>query len=305
MVGEFSFQVGQEVEAKSFLKGYRGAWFRCKVEETAILYGRTRYRLNYVDFPDENMHWTQEFQVNPQTRRSAEKILERMIRPLPPAVVRKHTFDSGDYKKSTDIVVVTDTWKVGDLVDWWCNDCWWIATITKMIDSQTVEVSLPKSPMGEEGVYPAHLNALRPSFVWTEKHNWCTPTSQVLSSEGLQLSSAKIEVLNIKKQIGSSAIEESKVGNGECRLTTFEKEFETIADEKKAEQKSLPAWKELRSFVKGYVSIICEETSMPESSGKLHNDDVSSEKRLQREIEGSQELRLSSQKKRKVEILDS
>jgi Agenet domain len=33
---QFPFEFGDEVELKSFIKGYRGAWFRCKVSSHLI-----------------------------------------------------------------------------------------------------------------------------------------------------------------------------------------------------------------------------------------------------------------------------
>jgi hypothetical protein len=45
------------------------------------------------------------------------------------------------FSKSELIASVYDTWKVGDLVEWLCKDCYWTATIVRLISEDVVEVN--------------------------------------------------------------------------------------------------------------------------------------------------------------------
>ncbi|KAK8592032.1 hypothetical protein V6N13_062622 [Hibiscus sabdariffa] len=49
------FEVGQLVETRSFLHGFRGAWFRCKIKEISWKNKELGHSLEYVDFPDERI----------------------------------------------------------------------------------------------------------------------------------------------------------------------------------------------------------------------------------------------------------
>lgn len=42
------FEAGQEVECRSFIPGYRGAWFRCKVTITVNSTGKYPLVINFV-----------------------------------------------------------------------------------------------------------------------------------------------------------------------------------------------------------------------------------------------------------------
>ncbi|WJX43449.1 hypothetical protein P8452_30549 [Trifolium repens] len=52
---DLPFQVGDLIEAKSFLNGYRGAWFRCKITKIGKREGVMSYLLEYPDYPDQSM----------------------------------------------------------------------------------------------------------------------------------------------------------------------------------------------------------------------------------------------------------
>ncbi|KAK8504272.1 hypothetical protein V6N12_044811 [Hibiscus sabdariffa] len=56
------FEVGQLVETRSFLHGFRGAWFRCKIKEISWKNKELGHSLEYVDFPDEKIRWTKLYQ---------------------------------------------------------------------------------------------------------------------------------------------------------------------------------------------------------------------------------------------------
>ncbi len=38
------------------------------------------------------------------------------------------------------VVVVSDAWKVGDLVDWWKDGCYWSGKITKVLGHKKLKV---------------------------------------------------------------------------------------------------------------------------------------------------------------------
>uniref|UniRef100_A0A2P2K9M5 Uncharacterized protein LOC105129476 isoform X3 n=1 Tax=Rhizophora mucronata TaxID=61149 RepID=A0A2P2K9M5_RHIMU len=56
------FKVGQLVEVRSFLTGYRGAWFHCKILEIRQRKSGLECSLEYYDFPDEMCWWLNIFQ---------------------------------------------------------------------------------------------------------------------------------------------------------------------------------------------------------------------------------------------------
>lgn len=39
------------------------------------------------------------------------------------------------------IVVITGSWSVGDLVDWWTDDCYWSGKLTKLLGDGKAEVT--------------------------------------------------------------------------------------------------------------------------------------------------------------------
>lgn len=60
-----------------------------------------------------------------------------MLRPQPPPHVNERVLPDVNYD---GILVVSNVWEAGDLVDWWCNDVWWEAEIIEVLGSKTVEV---------------------------------------------------------------------------------------------------------------------------------------------------------------------
>lgn len=62
-----------------------------------------------------------------------------MLRPSFPTIVReseKHDINS------EVIVIVDDAWKVGDLVDWFTDGCFWSGEVTKILGKDKVQVTL-------------------------------------------------------------------------------------------------------------------------------------------------------------------
>ncbi|KAE8709199.1 Aproteint domain-containing protein [Hibiscus syriacus] len=164
------FEVGQLVETRSFLHGYRGAWFRCKIKEIGRKNKELGHALEYVDFPDEKIRWTKLYQCS----KSKDKKRTLMVRPRFPFVYREHQMLDVNIISET-VVIVNDVWKVGDLVDWWTDNCFWTGRITEKLDDENVKVELLPPPEGEGSLYDASCKDLRPSLEWSVDKGWKFP----------------------------------------------------------------------------------------------------------------------------------
>ncbi|XP_061991436.1 uncharacterized protein LOC133709643 isoform X1 [Rosa rugosa] len=174
------FKVGEDIEWSSFMKGYRGAWFRCKIKDIGWRNGQLSCALFYYDFPDEKSKWEKIYQSNPadSKRTRKEKIL-MMRPPFPPMYNESKRPDVNTI--SEVVVIVSDVWKVGDLVDWWKDDCYWSGKVAEVLGDEKVKVELPRPPVGEgvEGeTYEASCNDLRASLNWSLEGGWTVPTSK-------------------------------------------------------------------------------------------------------------------------------
>lgn len=74
----------------------------------------------------------------PQYRRSNDK-RQLMVRPCFPPIHRQSQLPE---TISEVVVVVNDVWKVGDLVDWWSDDCYWSGRLTKALENDKFKVLL-------------------------------------------------------------------------------------------------------------------------------------------------------------------
>ncbi|KAI3925395.1 hypothetical protein MKW92_023534 [Papaver armeniacum] len=175
----FNFKVGQQVEAKSFEEGYRGAWFRCKIKGSKKGKEPT-VALDYVDYNDYKNYWINFYEYH---QFSAEKYSDSenrhlMLRPSYPQIY--HQSQMPDTCEVLETVGIVDgTWEVGDMVDWFRKGCYWSAQITKVLDEKNVEIQLPEPPMGEGETYKALCKDLRPSLDWTPKLGWTLPILEV------------------------------------------------------------------------------------------------------------------------------
>ncbi|PIA36503.1 hypothetical protein AQUCO_03400419v1 [Aquilegia coerulea] len=125
------FEIGQLAESKTFENGFRGAWFRCKIKKMNKKKGLQHY-LEFFDFPDEKAHWTKVFQ-----KREAERDMHLMVRPSFPSIYRESQMQ--DTRATSDVIaIVDDVWKVGDLVDWWFDSCYWCGRITHLLGEDKV-----------------------------------------------------------------------------------------------------------------------------------------------------------------------
>ncbi|KAL8104960.1 uncharacterized protein LOC141678126 [Apium graveolens] len=174
------FKVGQLAEAKSFTKGYRGAWFRCMIHEIVVKNGNIWHALEYIDFPDEKtkVKRSKLYQVSVWYKtKGKEKEKQLMVRPQYPC-----TYDEINLPPVDGITKVNvgtdDVWKVGDLVDWLTDGCFWTGRLTQVFNDGNAEVTLILPPVGEGGVYKVSCKDLRPSLDWSPEYGWRAPSLQ-------------------------------------------------------------------------------------------------------------------------------
>ncbi|KAL2463717.1 Agenet domain-containing protein [Forsythia ovata] len=171
------FTVGEEAEARTFEKGYRGAWFRCKIREIRRRKRDVEYLLEYFDFPEEKLGPMKPYQVPvPYGGMPKNKQRMLMVRPPYPPIYREsqmpHASDISEVA-----VIVNDAWKVGDLVDWLTDDCYWSGRIKQLLGDDKAMINFPKPPLGEgTSDEEALLKDLRPSLDWSPEYGWIVPT---------------------------------------------------------------------------------------------------------------------------------
>ncbi|XP_022764343.1 uncharacterized protein LOC111309594 [Durio zibethinus] len=195
------FEVGQLVETRSFLAGYRGAWFRCKIKEIGRRNKELGHALEYIDFPDESsvaatfpcpslshasfqlggFLWILQCLLsvpgnqknwsfgNIGNSKDGKRTL--MVRPCFPPVYRENQMPDVN-TISEVIVIINDVWKVGDLVDWWIDNCFWSGRITEKLGDEKVKIELPPPPVGEGSSYEVLCKDLRPSLDWSVSEGW-------------------------------------------------------------------------------------------------------------------------------------
>ncbi|XP_019702980.1 uncharacterized protein [Elaeis guineensis] len=175
---ELPFEAGQEAESKCFIEGFRGAWFRCKITKIGSRKGHIGYYLEFFDFPDERITWTRLYQKSPQPIKSGgESKMELMVRPTFPPIYRENQLPDSNLKADV-VAIVNDTWKVGDLVDWWYDSCYWSGRITQLLGDDKVLVELLEPPLGEGRSYVSSCKDLRPSLDWSPENGWMVPISR-------------------------------------------------------------------------------------------------------------------------------
>ncbi|KAH7522156.1 hypothetical protein FEM48_Zijuj07G0108400 [Ziziphus jujuba var. spinosa] len=156
------FEVGDEVESRSFIQGFRGAWFRCKIHDIGWRLNQLAHKLEYADFPDESI-----------SSRSRKTKLPLMVRPSFPTICHKSEMPDINTIKEV-VVIIADSWKVGDLVDWWFDSCYWSGKIIEILGDEKIELLPP--PAGEGSTYDVFCKDLRPSLDWSPEYGWTVPT---------------------------------------------------------------------------------------------------------------------------------
>ncbi|KAK9672823.1 hypothetical protein RND81_12G127100 [Saponaria officinalis] len=169
------FQAGQRTEMKSFIPGFRGAWFRCELKEVAWSKGQIKYRVQYYDY-DDGLEWAKLYEVRRKGTKKAKR--ELMFRPQYPSLYHESEFSN--VNAISDVAVVVDGGcSVGDMVDWRKDGCFWSGTVTKVLDDDTVEIKLPDEPVGEGLVYVVSCKDLRPSLKWSPDAGWELPAPMI------------------------------------------------------------------------------------------------------------------------------
>ncbi|XP_030456765.1 uncharacterized protein LOC115677697 isoform X1 [Syzygium oleosum] len=167
------FEVGQEAEMRSFSPGFRGAWFRCKIKRITKRQGSLELALEYIDFPDEKISRTKVYQMPPHSSVDAKMKRKKqlMVRPRFPSVY--HRSEMPNVRSISEVAVtVDDDWKVGDMVDWWTDGCYWSGRVTKVLADKKFQIELHPPPAGEGQSYEASSKELRPSLDWSFENGW-------------------------------------------------------------------------------------------------------------------------------------
>ncbi|CAH1427036.1 unnamed protein product [Lactuca virosa] len=163
-LGVLKFEVCQLAETKTFEKGYRSAWFKCKIKDISLK--KNKILPEYYDFPDEEIKWANIYEI-------------------PPYEV---------------CVIIDGVWKSGDLVDWFEDDCYWSASIIKILSDERVKIELPKPPAGQGKVYVAFCKDLRPSLDWSPSKGWIVPTMRGRTSCNAQLIFSSPKGMDIERE---------------------------------------------------------------------------------------------------------
>ncbi|XP_037470056.1 uncharacterized protein LOC119342784, partial [Triticum dicoccoides] len=193
------FKVGDAIETRSYGAGYRGAWFRGKLTDMRIREGHLECQVEYIDYPDEKRRWSRLYKVPPKCRnQKAGQNREIMLRPRFPQWCWEN--DILEHWPQTDIVaVVSSPWNVGDLIDWWYNDCFWTGKIIEFLGEDKVMIICPEIPIGEGGCWAADTKDLRPVLDWSLLEGWSTPLSQVALEEFGVTMGSRSEAIKEKK----------------------------------------------------------------------------------------------------------
>ncbi|KAM7462942.1 hypothetical protein LguiA_031063 [Lonicera macranthoides] len=172
---DLPFKVGQVAEARSFMSGFRGAWFRCKIKEIGRRKGYISHALEYFDFPDEKVKWTKLYQVPPVYGGKSKEIKRQlMVRPRYPPLCHESDLPCVS-AISEATVIIDDVWEIGDLVDWWKDDCYWSGKVTQILGNGMLQIELPPPPLGEGLSYEVSSKDLRPSLDWSPEYGWRVP----------------------------------------------------------------------------------------------------------------------------------
>ncbi|XP_024638517.1 uncharacterized protein [Medicago truncatula] len=137
-MSDLTFRVGETIESKTFITGYRGAWFRCKIVKIGKKDGVASYSLAYPDYPDQKISQIKVYQIPSHITKSKASKKELMVRPPFPTIYREsEKLDVNAF--SEVIVIVNDEWKVGDLVDWFSDGCYWCGKVTEVFGNDKVQ----------------------------------------------------------------------------------------------------------------------------------------------------------------------
>ncbi|KAI7745390.1 hypothetical protein M8C21_011209 [Ambrosia artemisiifolia] len=140
MGNPLNFQVGQLAEMKSFEDGFRCAWFRCKIKDIDLK--KKMILPEYYDFDPAELTWEEIYQEGPSSRKSKRVKRYLMMRPEYPMTYKKSENMPPLDSISQVCVIVDGTWKVGDLVDWFTDGCYWSATVVKVLSNDKFQIEI-------------------------------------------------------------------------------------------------------------------------------------------------------------------
>ncbi|KAH9764525.1 Agenet domain-containing protein [Citrus sinensis] len=224
------FKVGQLTESRSFVPGFRSSWFRCKINfademedfsgmltnslirNISVRHKEVMHTLEYLDFPDEKIRWTKLYQKPVGGSRSKEMKRQIMVRPSFPPIFCESQMP--DVNNITEVVViVNDVWKVGDLVDWWTDNCYWTGRLTEILGDGKARIELLPPPVGEGLSYEVFLKDLRPTLEWSLDNGW---TIMILFLCGLDTLYSNVDTmyLTLYSNVDTMYLFSLLVGNG-------------------------------------------------------------------------------------------
>lgn len=84
--------------------------------------------------------WTKLYQVPPvYGAKSKETKRQLMVRPRYPPLCHESDLPCVS-AISEATVIIDDVWKIGDLVDWWKDDCYWSGKVTQILGNGMLQV---------------------------------------------------------------------------------------------------------------------------------------------------------------------
>lgn len=91
-----------------------------------------------MDLFSAELTWTKLYQFPPWSKGNKRR-RELILRPKYPRIVNENQVPHVSEVSET-IVIVCDSWKVGDLVDWMNTGCFWSGRITQLFNDQEAQV---------------------------------------------------------------------------------------------------------------------------------------------------------------------
>ncbi|KAG7612688.1 Agenet-like domain [Arabidopsis suecica] len=98
-----------------------------------------------------------------------------MLRPKYPPLYLESEYLNLQSDNVEPLVVVHDSWKVGDLVDWLRDDIYWSGEIVEMRGRRACQIELLPKPEGEGDSYQGLCKNLRPRLDWSVEDGWKVP----------------------------------------------------------------------------------------------------------------------------------
>ncbi|GKE09166.1 hypothetical protein Tco_1412717, partial [Tanacetum coccineum] len=86
--------------------------------------------------------WTNIYEAPPHVKKSSRKKRQLMLRPQYPLLYGLYYKNELPPVNSISeiCVVIDDAWKVGDMVDWYKDDCYWSARVIKVLSNDKIQI---------------------------------------------------------------------------------------------------------------------------------------------------------------------